>query len=194
MNTKSFGDCLVKWSSEILSELDFYQVNIDGKVLSGTAELGKKKSGLCNVSTWVSEHNVSLGQLKTSEKSSEKTAIPELIDYLDLKGSLVSVDAIACNTSVAEKIIKKEADYLLALKKNNKGIYEQVSDWMQSRKEQLGDTSFDKDKNIDFGSGRIESRSCFVTQDLAFLDDLVQWKGISSGNNDRSKSGKRWHY
>jgi hypothetical protein len=76
LDTQSFNSCLVKWSSEILSYLDFYQVNIDGKVLRATAKEGEKKSGLCLISAWVSEQNVSLGQLKTPAMSSEKTAIP----------------------------------------------------------------------------------------------------------------------
>ena len=175
LDSKSFGSCLVKWSSEIISCLDFYQVNIDGKVLRATAIEGEKKSGLCLISAWVSEHNLSLGQLKTDEKSNEKTAIPELIMALDIKGALVSIDAIACSMSVAEQIVSKEADYLLALKNNNKTLYEQVRDWMQSRKEY-----FDTEKHIDFGSGRIETRICYVCKDLTFLEDLAHWKGIKS--------------
>ncbi len=175
LETKAFENCLVKWSTEILSGLDFYQVNIDGKVLRATAKSGQKKSGLCLISAWVSEHNLSLGQFKTLEKSNEKTAIPELIETLDIKGSIVSIDAIACSSSIGSQILDKEADYLLALKQNNKGLYEQVSEWMQSRKE-----SFDKDQQQDFGSGRIETRTCFVTQNLTFLEELNQWRGISS--------------
>ena len=75
--------------------------------------------------------------------------------------------------SVAEQIVNKEADYLLALKNNNKTLYEQVKDWMQSRKEH-----FDIEKHIDFGSGRIETRTCYVCKDLTFLEDLAHWKGI----------------
>lgn len=175
LDVKSFTTCLVKWSSEILNGLNFYQVNIDGKVLRATAVQGKKKSGLCLISAWVGEQNVSLGQLKTAEKSNEKTAIPELIASLDIKNALVSIDAIACSKSVASQIVDKEADYLLALKNNNKGLYEQVSEWMQSRK-----PYFNTEENIDFGSGRIERRNCYVCQDLSFLEDLTDWKGIKS--------------
>lgn len=175
LDPQSFNSCLVKWSSEILSCLDFYQVNIDGKVLRATAKEGRKKSGLCLISAWVSEQNVSLGQLKTPTKSSEKTAIPELIANLDIKNALVSIDAIACSKSIASQIIEKGADYLLALKNNNKGLYEQVSHWMKNRK-----AYFDKDESIDFGSGRIERRNCYVCQELLFLDNLDGWKDIKS--------------
>jgi predicted transposase YbfD/YdcC len=175
LDTQSFNKCLVKWSSEILNCLDFYQVNIDGKVLRATAKEGEKKSGLCLISAWASEQNVSLGQLKTSAKSSEKTAIPELITHLDIKNALVSIDAIACSKSVASQIVEKDADYLLALKKNNKVLYEQVQDWMKNRK-----SYFDNEEHIDFGSGRIERRNCYVCQELSFLDDLQEWEAIKS--------------
>ena len=146
------------------------------------------------ISAWVSEHNLSLGQLKTDEKSNEKTAIPKLITALDIKGALVSIDAIACSMSVAEQIVIKEADYLLALKNNNKTLCEQVRDWMQSRKEH-----FDTEKHIDFGSGRIEARTCYVCKDLTFLEDLVHWKGTKSvvmtvRRCDRGKSRKKRRY
>lgn len=175
LDTKSFNDCLVKWSSEIVKCLDFYQVNIDGKVLRATARDGQKKSGLCLISAWVSEHNVSLGQLKADAKSNEKTAIPELIAHLDIENALVSIDAIACSKTVASQIIDKKADYLLALKNNNKGLYEQVSDWMQSRK-----LHFDTENHFDFGSGRIEKRSCYVCKDFTFLGELSDWESIKS--------------
>lgn len=179
LDSEKFHACLVKWSSQIVSCLDFYQVNIDGKVLRATAKQGSKKSGLCLVSAWVSawvsEHNVSLGQLKTSEKSNEKTAIPDLLDALDIKAGLVSIDAIACSSAVAAQIVDKQADYLLALKKNNQALYEQVSEWMKTRKERLA-----VHKDIDFGSGRIETRHCYLCENLSFLDDLTEWKGIQS--------------
>ena len=168
-------------------------------MLRATVIEGKKKSGLCLISAWVSEHNLSLGQLKTDEKYSEKTAIPKLIAALEIKGALVSIDAIACSMSVAEQIVDKEADYLLALKNNNKTLYEQVRDWMQSRKEH-----FDAEKHIDFGSGRIgtgrhPARTCYVCKNLIFLEDLAQWKGIKSvvmtvRRRDRGESRKKRRY
>lgn len=77
------------------------------------------------MSAWANEQKLCLGQLKTEEKSNEKTAIPALIESLDLKGAVVSIDAIASNAETAQKITQKEADYLLALKKNQKTIFEQ---------------------------------------------------------------------
>lgn len=119
LDKQAFGDYLYRWSSQILAELDqdMTQIGIDGKVLRATAKKGYKKSGLCIVSAWVGEHRLVLGQEKVSAKSNEKTAIPVLLASLDLKDSLVSIDAIACEKTNADQIISQEGHYLLALKK-----------------------------------------------------------------------------
>lgn len=126
------------------------------------------------VSAWVSEHNLVLGQERVDAKSNEKTAIPQLLGSLDLKGSLVSVDAIACQLSNADLIVEKQGHYLLALK-NNKGIHEQVSQRMQAKKAGLPSA-----EHVDFGSGRIERRRCYVENDLSLYDDLAGWEHLSS--------------
>jgi len=170
MDTQSFEDCLVKWSEEIIKELSDYQINIDGKVLRATGKRGKKTAALCLVSAWVSEHCLSLGQSKVAKKSNEKTAIPDLINQVDVKGALVSIDAMGCHSSIANLIRKNEADYLLALKKNQKGLYEEVHDWMITRK-----SDFEKDVQVDYVGGRIEQRTTYVCKDLRFIDELNDW-------------------
>lgn len=144
----SLSSSLQRWSSELLEFLSFYQINIDGKVLRGTAEAGKRTSGICLVSAWVADQGLSLGQVKVDEKSNEKIAIPKLLDDLDLENAVVSIDAVACNPSIAEQIVEKQGDYLLALKKNQKKLYEQVTSEMERRKSTLEHHLWE-----DFGSG-----------------------------------------
>ena len=171
MDTRSFEECLIKWSREIIKELSHYQVNIDGKVLRATGERGKKTAALRLVNAWVSEHCLSLGQFQVTKKSNEKTAIPDLISHLDMKGALISIDAMGCHSKIANLIRANEADYLLALKKNQKGLYEEVHDWMMNRK-----SSFEKDEQVDYVGGRIEQRTTYVCEDLRFIDELSNWK------------------
>lgn len=175
MDTVKFEESLTTWSREILDFMDYYQVNIDGKVLRGTNPSGKKKGGLCLVSAWASEQGLSLGQLKTEEKSNEKTAIPALIDSLDLKDALVSIDAIATTAEVAQQLIDKGADYLLALKKNQKTAFEQVEDWFNKHQ-----SSFEQHVWDDFGSGRIEKRVCYMCPQIAMIDALSDWAGFKT--------------
>lgn len=190
LDKKAFGECLYAWSRELLSFLAVNrpQLNLDGKVLRATAKAGSKKSGICIVSAWLAEQQLVLGQETVSAKSNEKTAIPALIKSLDLQGALVSCDAAGCQISNATLIVEKQGDYLLAIKKNQKQAYEQLSDWLEERKQALPVNEW-----IDFGSGRIEKRRCFVESKLQLLDGLANWPGLKSVvmvESHRQKEGK----
>lgn len=150
-------------------------IAVDRKVMRGTARTGKNKSGLCVVSVWMGEQRLVSGQEKVAAKSHEKTAIPTPLPSLALKDTLVSIDAIACEKANADLIVKGQVHYLLALKKNQPAIYEQVHQRMQQTKGQLV-----YDEHIDFGSGRIETRRCYVETDLTFYDDLRPWTHLKS--------------
>lgn len=176
MDVSAFQSCLVRWSSQIISTLtEDYQVNIDGKVLRATGKKGKKTSALCLVSAWVSTHCLSLGQAKVSKKSNEKTAIPDLIESIDIEGALVSIDAMGCHSKIGTLIKEHKGDYLLALKENQKGIYEEVSDWMQKHKQHL-----DVDIQTDYVGGRIEKRTTYVCHDLTYMDELQNWEDCTT--------------
>ncbi|MDQ3290537.1 MAG: ISAs1 family transposase [Bacteroidota bacterium] len=189
LDKDKFAACLYRWSEELLDFLEYYQVAIDGKVLRGTAKSGEKKSGICLVSAWAQEQRLVLGQRRVESKSNEKTAIPELIASLDLPGAIVSIDAVACTEKIADQITAKGAHYLLALKKNQKQLFEQVSDQMLRQKAALPKAEW-----VDFGSGRIEKRVCYVSEQLDLLDDLASWPAISRVvmvEASREKEGKR---
>lgn len=177
LDKKAFGQCLYRWSSQILATIEkqLYQISLDGKVLRGTAKAGQKKSGLCVVSAWVDEHRLVLGQERVADKSNEKTAIPTLLKSLDLTHSLVSIDAIACEETNAALIVEKQGHYLLALKQNQGQIFEQVSQRMQQTKGQQVHA-----EQVDFGSGRIETRRCWVETNLALYDGLANWSHLKS--------------
>lgn len=177
MDKQAFADCLHRWSAQLLDLIDeqLTQINLDGKVLRATAKAGFKKSGICIVSAWVSEHQLVLGQQKVDTKSNEKTAIPELIKSLDVTGALVSCDAAGCQLTNADLIVEKQGHYLIALKKDHKHIYQQVSERLSKYKAYLP-----HDEHIDFGSGRIEKRLCYVETNLDLLDDLSEWPHLAS--------------
>lgn len=177
LDKKAFSECLYRWSKLIMTTLEpmMSQLNVDGKVLRATAKAGKKKSGLCIVSAWAGEHRLVLGQEKVASKSNEKTAIPDLLKSLELNNTLVSIDAIACEPTNAELIVEKKGHYLLALKKNQGLLYEQVTQRMQQTKPQLP-----VEEHIDFGSGRIETRRCYVESNLSLYDDLLDWPSCQS--------------
>ncbi|MDF9795957.1 putative transposase YbfD/YdcC [Catalinimonas alkaloidigena] len=190
MDKNAFGECLYSWSKELLRFIYSHitQINVDGKVLRGTAKAGFKKSGICIISAWVAEQHLVLGQEKVDTKSNEKMAIPELLKSLALEGCLVSSDAAGCQVKNADLIVEKGGDYLIAIKKDHKHIYEQITDWMDRRKIYLP-----VDEWVDFGSGRIERRNCYVESNLKLLDDLSAWKHLKSIvmiEAHREKNGK----
>lgn len=178
MDVKSFENCLVEHSQAIVDglrsnyQIDIEQINIDGKVLRATGERGKKTAAICIVSAWLSDYNLSLGQSKVSKKSNEKTAIPKIVKSVDVQERLVSIDAMGCDKKTAALITSEGGYYLLALKENQKGLYEEVHDWMQQHK-----SIFDSIEQVDLVGGRIEKRTTYVCKDLTFIDEAKNWEG-----------------
>ncbi len=190
MDQAAFGECLYNWSRELLTFLQVNrpQLNLDGKVLRATAKAGAKKSGICIVSAWLAEQQLVLGQQTVAGKSNEKTAIPQLLKALDLSGTLVSCDTAGCQISNAALIVAQQGDYLVAIKKDQKNAYEQLSEWMEQRKQRLPVAEW-----LDFGSGRLEKRRCFVENNLQLLDGLAGWPKLASVvmvESQREKEGK----
>ncbi|MEM6846297.1 MAG: ISAs1 family transposase [Bacteroidota bacterium] len=178
LEPRSLSLALYRWSSELLDFLSSYQINVDGKVLRGTAKAGKRTSDLCLVSAWV--QGLSLGQVRVDEKSNEKTAIPELLNDLDLENAVVSIDAVAYHSSMADQIVAVQEDYLLVLsriakRKNQKTLYEQVTS--EVKRQEIG---LEKDVWEDFGSGRIEKRVCYVLKGLQFIEALDDWTDVKA--------------
>ncbi|MFC6273837.1 ISAs1 family transposase, partial [Pseudoalteromonas fenneropenaei] len=114
-----------QWMQNCSELTDGSEVAIDGKRLKGSYKQPDRKDAIHIVSAFACENGVTLGQCKTDSKSNEITAIPELLKLLELKGCLVTIDAMGCQKEIAKKIIDKEADYLLALKANQGSLLEQ---------------------------------------------------------------------
>ena len=125
---EQFRQSFINWMQSIneLSKGDL--IAIDGKVLRGSYDRDDKRSTIHMVSAFATANKVVIGQLKTNAKSNEITAIPELLRLLDIKGCLISIDAIACQTKIAKEIIDNDADYLLAVKGNQNSLYSSVKD------------------------------------------------------------------
>ncbi len=133
------------------------------------------------ISAWVREDGISLGQIKTDEKSNEITAIPKMLDTLDVKGAVVTIDAMGCQVGIAEKIIDREANYLLALKKNQLNLYESVEEyfkWARTEpieKKQLKEYSYEEHEH-----GRHVYRTVEVCNDVSWIETVREWKRLSS--------------
>ena len=125
LSPASFQECFVGWVREVAGAIQGV-VAIDGKTLRRSHDRSLGKKAIHMVSAWAAENRLVLGQIKTDEKSNEITAIPELLQRLDLHGCIVTIDAMGCQRAIAEQIIDQKADYLLALKGIQSGLLEAV--------------------------------------------------------------------
>jgi predicted transposase YbfD/YdcC len=174
LNPKEFEKVFIRWTEAVRKLTDGELIALDGKRLRGSYNTETSKSAIHMVSAWATDNELVLGQIRTNDKSNEITAIPDLLDTLELKGAIVSIDAMGCQTDIARKIRDKKADYILALKGNQSSFQEQViSQFARVRPE----TVFEE---IDKGHGRIETRKYSVIHELRFIDDADDWESLSS--------------
>ena len=173
IDSNQFENCFIEWVNSISEITKGQVIAIDGKTLCGAKSKGVK-SPVHMVSAWANENNLVLGQVRVNDKSNEITAIPELLDKLMIQGNIITIDAMGTQTDIAEKIIKKEADYILAVKENQKQLLEEIKDEFKFAKE------IEIDTNIDIGHGRIETRKCSVISNFLFIENIGQkWKNLN---------------
>src|ERR1017187_6254039 len=159
------------WVSSIAKLTAGEVVAIDGKALCGTREAGKATL-VHMVSAWASANNLVLAQRKVDDKSNEITAIPKLLAALELSGTVVSIDAMGCQRSIAEKIVAKKADYILAVKENQGNLLAEIKDSFQML------AADGMKEEIDCGHGRVERRRCSVIADLSLLENASAWASL----------------
>jgi len=173
IDSQQFEACFIEWVNSI-SDLSKAQIiAIDGKTIRGAKSQGKK-SPVHMVSAWACENNLVLGQVKTNEKSNEITAIPELLNILNIAGNTITIDAMGTQKEIAEKIIAQDAHYILAVKANQPQLLEHIEDEFRFSKQSETYTDHDLDH------GRIETRTCSVIKDFQFIKHNSGWKDLKS--------------
>lgn len=165
--------CFLDWVRAVAKLSAGEVVSIDGKAIRGSRQAGGKAI-VHMVSAWASENNLVLGQRKVDSKSNEITAIPKLLEVLDLEGCVVTIDAMGCQRNIAKKIADKQADYILGVKENQSGLLENVRDSFALL------PSESVSQEVDCGHGRVEQRRCSVIADLSMLDKASQWQSLRS--------------
>lgn len=179
IDPKQLNQCLIEWVQKVHVITQGEIVAIDGKTIRGSFDAATGKNALHIVSAWARGANVALGQVKTDEKSNEIKAIPELISLLQLKGAIVTIDALGCQKIVAQSLLDKKADYVLAVKKNQPSLHAEINDLfnLANDNKNIIFQSFD---DIDKGHGRIESRSYQTINCLNLAPATKLWPGIKS--------------
>jgi len=177
INTDEFCHCFSRWVHDLrqICELDI--INIDGKCLRRSLDTSSNKAAIFMVSAWSSSNQLVLGQQRVDDKSNEITAIPKLLLQLDISGSVITLDAMGCQTKVAEAIINYKADYMLSLKGNQGTLHDDVRCFFEAE-ETSPSIGFE---SVDGGHGRIEQRSIRASSDIEWLKaDHPHWHGLHS--------------
>ena len=184
LDPEQFQSCFMGWTEEVAQLAQGEVVAIDGKTVRRSHDRNSGKQAIHLVSAWASANTMTLGQVKSREKSNEITAIPRLLELLALQGCIVTIDAMGCQREIAEQIVEGGADYVLAVKDNQSQLYDDVRDLFQGAEEYgFEGVPHDYARTLNKGHGRIERRECWVISDSECLDYLgtkTQWFGLKA--------------
>ena len=174
IDPEQFKQCLGNHGALFIETFRDKLICLDGKKVKGASPKSRKNKGLYILNAWVSENKISICQEKVKDKSNEITAIPIILDELNIEGSTISIDAMGCQKNISDKIIDKKADYILAVKGNQKTLYKEV---IQAFEDYPNST---RSKQSNKGHGREEKRSCStLSSNKLSSSTKSKWKNIS---------------
>ena len=189
-----FEKCLLSWITQLHEITDGQIIAIDGKTLRRSYDTASGKSAIHMVSAWATANQITLGQVVVDAKSNEITAIPKLLEMLELSGALVTIDAMGCQVEIARDIVAGGADYCLAVKGNQPTLHQGIADHFAEQLEQdFAGTSVRRHETEEEGHGRIEHRMYYVCPVPKTLPDGARWtklKAIGLTINNTQRAGK----
>jgi len=184
LDGEAFRRCFIQWVQAVYRVTDGQVIGIDGKSLRHSYDKGRGKEAIWLVNAWASQAQLALGQTVVEAKSNEITAIPVLLEVLALKGCIVTIDAIGCQTNIAQLIVDKEADYILSVKQNQPSLYEDMVELFRGVQEvhfqQVPHTYAER---VNKNHGRVEHRRCWAISDVELLNYLRHkddWAGLQT--------------
>ncbi|PCI93027.1 ISAs1 family transposase [Candidatus Aerophobetes bacterium] len=172
LDPKAFKENFRKWVDGLDGLKKTNTIAIDRKISRRSKDA--EQDALHLVSAFATEAGLVIAQTKMNKKSNKTTAIPELIEWLDLQGSTITIDAMGCQKKIAQLIVEKHGNYVLGLKGNHKNLLEEVQTFFD------GCPDCDRSQTIEKGHGRIEVRRCFVSEDISWLHQKEMWLGLKS--------------
>lgn len=185
INPEKFMQIFSRWTSDVVKQKittpnSMQVVPIDGKAIKSATDKINGGNIPYVVSAFLSDLGISIGQVKVDDKSNEITAIPELLDLIDISNCIITIDAIGCQKNILDKIVEKEAHYCVAVKSNQNTLYTEIDEYFKfalenkiERKNLLSSKQFDK------GHGRIERREAYLCSDISFISNKNKWKNLA---------------
>jgi predicted transposase YbfD/YdcC len=189
-----FERCLLSWITALHEITGGQIIAIDGKTLRGSFDAASSKSAIHMVSAWATANHISLGQVVVDAKSNEITAIPKLLELLEISGSLVTIDAMGCQTEIAETIVKGGGHYVLAVKENQPTLHAGISEFFRDHLEDdFARTNVSRHQTQEQGHGREERRTYFVCPVPEDLPDRERWPQLAAiglTTSETTRNGK----
>jgi len=193
LDPKEFELCFVRWTNAIhettngeVVPIDGEVVPIDGKTVRRSFDRATGQSAIHMVSAWGSANGITLGQVKVEDKSNEIKAIPKLLEMLDIKGRIVTVDSLGTQKVIAAQIISQQGDYMMAVKDNQPHLAADITAFFERNRanhflDGNADTlPHDCHQTLDADHGRIEKRKCWCSSVLSDIENATQWKGLQT--------------
>ncbi len=173
LDPEALRQCFIEWVQTVAQISEGRIISIDGKRMCNSGE-GGSKAIIHMVSAWSNANNMVLAQQKVNDKSNEITAIPALLQILDVKGCTITIDAMGCQQDIAATIIKKQADYILAVKGNQGHLHDDIKEAFEQEKE------IETDIQLSAGHGRIEKRTCSIITNTEWICKKDKWEGLQT--------------
>ncbi len=176
-----FEKCLLSWITALHEISDGQVIAIDGKTLRRSFDAANSKAAIHMVSAWATANHISLGQVVVDAKSNEITAIPKLLELLELSGAMVTIDAMGCQTEIAQQIVDGKGDYCLAVKGNQPTLYQGVVGFFDDHSEDdFARTPMRHYRTEEKGHGREEIRSYYICPAPTDLPDRLRWPHLKA--------------
>jgi predicted transposase YbfD/YdcC len=173
--------CLQAWLQQLRQQLGGTQVAIDGKTLRGSHDGTVRPNALHLVSAWATEARLFLGQVAVDQKSNEITAIPQLLELLDIEGDTVTIDAMGCQKEIAKAIVEKKANYVLQVKDNQPTLHAAICEaFIGLAEDDYTEPALRRFRTVDCDHGREETREYFIVPVPATLPGTDDWTSLTS--------------
>ena len=180
IDPKKFMKLFIEWTKEMVENRTGKKISIDGKAIRSATDKINNGNIPYIVSAFIGELGLSIGEVKVEDKSNEITAIPDLLDLLEIEGAIITIDAIGTQEDIVNKIVEKGAHYVLPVKDKQRELRKQIKSKFDSYNNLYGNLNIIHDKTIEKDHGRIEEREYFLTYDVSSIKDKEKWKTVKA--------------
>lgn len=180
IDPKQFMKIFIEWTKDILEKKTGKKISIDGKAIKSATDKINNGNIPYIVSAFIGEIGLSIGEVKVDNKSNEITAIPELLDLLDIEGATITIDAIGTQADIVNKIVNKGGHYVLPVKDNQRILKKEIKSQFDSYNNLLGNPEVFHKSTVDKDHGRIEEREYYLTYNTSKITDKEKWKTVNA--------------